>query len=663
MLHLAKRSVALILVLLLVLPMGVLPAIADELTQLTNLPTLYITLDNGVGINQIQKGTQLPGTFSLRAEGFENMDNMPITIKGRGNSTWQLPKKPYQIKFGEKVDLLGMGKAKKWILLANYWDKTLMRNAITYQLANDTNNIFSVEYRFVDVYMNGEYRGNYLLTEKVELGKARINEDAENGAALFELEQQYRHAADGCDACIITDSGVHVTMKEPEEDEDFSADRIEEIKAASLAKLNAVERAIPLGYDHYSKLIDVQSFLDWYIQNELAKNYDAAFVTSSYCYLDESGLLHMGPVWDVDVCFGNQDVTYPESTDNGLNYYNYRADKGAWYMALFQDETFVTMLKERWAKLKEQGHITGMITQIDRLAETLARSQALENQVWPDAMMVTTVRDQGKGNGGTVYYDFESEVDYLKDWLTRRINWLDSQWNDDYWNESNYTKVASVTGEEIYNPRNSTVSNGIWSWEFRGINTTNRKISSSEPFFSNQIERGQYTVSASFKPGTTNRTTDYLMLRLVGVNRYNGEYTLLSTPATQVTYAMAPKDADGYAKLNLTFNTDEYSDFTSFYVVVDAYHANASLRDVALYQTGEQRPLNAKGDVDGNGVINATDALQVLRFSVGKTELSASQQYAAEVDGKTGINAGDALQILRYAVDLIDHFPVEEPVD
>ncbi len=634
----------------LVLSFGAL-GITGSAQSASKLPTLSIDLANGTQVYEITKETQTPATFCMEGEGIESLENLPITIKGRGNSTWKLPKKPYQIKFESKTDLLGMGKAKKWILLANYWDKTHLRNAITYRLANRMNQIFSVECRFVDVVINGQYQGCYLLCEKIEFGGNRIDQDTDEGAVLMELEQQYRHKDENCDACIITASGTHVTLKEPEVDETFSAQDFDLTKETTLARLNQMETALTRGYEVYSQMIDVNSFVDWFIQNELAKNYDAAFVTSSYCYLDGQGILHMGPVWDVDVCFGNQDVIYPDSTDNGLNYYNYRADKGAWYSLLFKDETFVSLLKERWKELVNTGEIDRLFEDIDTLTEEIALSKQKDEARWPEGMNVTNVRDQGQGHGGTSYFTFKEEVAYLKDWLTKRVDFLNSQWNDTAFSGVHYRTLATIEGEGIGNGY-GTVNGGVLKWNPQG--STNRVIRSSNEFFGENLQKGnRYLVTAKFT-AKAGRTTDALGLRLIGYK--NGVATTLKTTvATQVTYAAATKDANGFGTLFFEIDLPN-SGYTSFALVTDIHSAAGSLGEIHLLQPSGIR----YGDPNEDGLVNAKDALQVLKYTVGKVALTENQITAAKVTGDEDINAKDALEILKFAVGKNDVFPVEQ---
>ncbi len=553
----------------------------DAVAQLTSLPALHIELENGRNRLQIPRNATIPARFTM-VDGEntgEAVTNLKGEIRGRGNSTWTLPKKPYHFKLASASDLLGMGEAKTWVLLANYWDKTMLRNAVTYDLAQRINNIYAPEFRFVDLFINGSYQGIYMLVEKVEFDDERINCDPDKGAVRFEVEMLYRHQSEGCANCIITKSDTHIMLKDPEEGNSYTAAEMKEIKARALERLNEIEAELAKGYDAYCDDIDMRSFIDWFIANALAKNYDAAFVTSTYCYLDEEGILHMGPVWDVDVCFGNQDVTYPDTVDNGLNYYNYRSDKGAWYRSLFKDETFVAALKERWNTLMEDGSIDMMFDKIDEYAAVIEEARRYEEDEWPDALEVTHVR--GKA---TPYFDWESEVAYFKEWLALRIDWLDSQWNDDYAPLDELTEVAKVTGADIGGKRRySSVNGDVWKWRYTATKQPNRKVFASVSFMSDTVEEGEYVCSVAFKPGSNRKVTDYMMLRLVGVDEKGYTTTLLETPATHVTYATSVKDEEGYGYLNLTFDTSAY-DYADYRFIVDAYNATVSIRDVTLYK-------------------------------------------------------------------------------
>jgi len=268
--------------------------------------------------------------------------------------------------------------------------------------------------RFVEVVINGEYNGLYLLTEKIEDDKNRVDLKKKKDEVLFEIEQAYRHDYE-CENCISLRSWVHLTFKDPEP-EDLSADEFAELYEKMYYFLTEVDDAIRSNsYEEYSQYIDVESFVDWYIVNEFVKNYDSQFVTSCYCYVKD-GKLHMGPCWDYDTCYGNQDVAtclYPEGT---------HVKSAPWFNRLMRNDEFYSLVCERWQTLVSEGVFDELLKSVDEQTEYL--SQASENQFdkWPDSLRANDLR------GRYALYTYEEEIDYLKYWISARIEWLNSTW-------------------------------------------------------------------------------------------------------------------------------------------------------------------------------------------------------------------------------------------
>ena len=142
---------------------------------MTNLPTLYINLDGGINKNKITKEQYLPATYTLVVDDGVGIYEQPLEIKGRGNYSWSFVQKPYTIKLAKRTDLLGMGAARTWVLVTTYSDKTLLRNYLTLNLAVDIGLQYSVEAKYVDVYINGKYNGLYVLTEKIQIHDERVD--------------------------------------------------------------------------------------------------------------------------------------------------------------------------------------------------------------------------------------------------------------------------------------------------------------------------------------------------------------------------------------------------------------------------------------------------------------------------------------------------------
>lgn len=395
---------------------------AKKYKQRTNIPTLYIETETDY--KRIKHGTYMNAVYTLVSDG-QGIVGQPLQIKGRGNYSWSFPQKPYTIKLESGEPLLGMTKGKKWVLVTTYSDKTLLRNYLTLNMSSRTLGMdYAVEAEYVDVYLDGEYNGLYVLSEKVDLGKSRVDADA-----LFEIEAKYRH--DDCSDCVICPSGCHILFKEP-------IDEITDAKEhAALLKeyrelIQSADRAMEEGSDAYLDYIDVDSFVDWYIINELVKNYDSGFTTSCY-FAVKDGKLYMGPCWDYDTCMGNQVVA------ECVNPVGYHVAFSPWYSMLLNDEYFTDALCARWTQLYNDGVFDGFLKSIDDTAKIIADSEKLDHAKYPAALTNHDLR------GDLSRETWEDELDYLRDWVSSRISWLNSQWNDDI-REGGLLDLASGKG-------------------------------------------------------------------------------------------------------------------------------------------------------------------------------------------------------------------------
>lgn len=387
--------------------------VISEYPQLTNLPTLYIQLDDGVSFESLNKIEFISGTYTL-VDGDSVIYEEKLEIKGRGNYSWSFPQKPYALKLETKADLIGKDQAaKRWILVTTYSDKTLLRNYLTLTLAYELGAEYTTECMYVDLYTNGEYHGVYVLTEKIQIHENRVNINITK-SALFEIEMEFRHSGN-CHYCINLPSGVHIMMKDPDED-DMTTEELDKKFIEVKSFLTAADLSLSMGYDEYSQYIDVKSFVDWYIVNEFVKNYDSNFTTSCYCFIGDDGKLYMGPVWDYDTCYGNQDAA------TCMNPKGYHVTNAPWYSMLTSDETFKQLRNERWTELRDEGVFDDFITKIYDTVEYISESQVLNHERWPEALKSRDLR------GGRSLMTYDAEVEYLIEWVTKRTEWLDVQW-------------------------------------------------------------------------------------------------------------------------------------------------------------------------------------------------------------------------------------------
>lgn len=335
---------------------------------------------------------------------YDDLPSAEMKIRGRGNSTWNMPKKPYQIKLDDKEKVLDMPKDKKWILLAHFADKSLLRTETAFAMSRFSSLDFTPQSRFVEVFINVKYRGTYQITQKVEESSNRV--DIGDDGYLLEIDYKY----DPDDDVIFKMAGGYaVNIKEPNLDE--GDDQYNYIKDYILN----VEKVLYSDNfkdptDGYRKYLDLQSFADWYIVQELTRNVDAAFGTSVYMNVIPGEKLRMGPLWDFDISMGN--INYADASKTEGFYIK----NSYWISRLFEDPYFVSIVQERMKYFNSKK--TEIFNNLDKNRAFINSAQEenfkhwdiLGKYVWPNYQYPPT---------------YQEEIDYLKDWLEKRWLWLD----------------------------------------------------------------------------------------------------------------------------------------------------------------------------------------------------------------------------------------------
>ncbi|MED9996542.1 MAG: CotH kinase family protein [Paludibacteraceae bacterium] len=378
-----------------------------EIKYFTGLPIVYIDTEEKKPIES--KDDYVKGVIHIVSN---NVNNVPdfeasMKIKGRGNSTWQLPKKPYKMKFDEKVSLLGEPADKEWVLLANYTDKTQLRNEIAFYMGEKSSLEYTPRTNFVEVVLNGVYNGTYQLGEQLKIAKNRVN--VGDDGYLLEIDAR-------AEAEDITFRVNHIdnpiNIKDP--DVELGSEEYEYVARY----LNTVDETLfsdlfDDSNEGYAKYIDVASFVDWYLINEIAKNADATFYTSCYMNLSREGKLKMGPLWDFDIAFGNINYNVNAEEPEGF----WIKTNVAWYRRLFEDPAFVKLVKERFAYFyNNQNEI---FAEINKNAEYLKYAAVENNSKWGTLYQYTWPNNEVLGS-------YQNEVQYLKSWLNRRFEWLNT---------------------------------------------------------------------------------------------------------------------------------------------------------------------------------------------------------------------------------------------
>ena len=272
----------------------------DWLTDRAEVPTIYINTADGQAITSKEVFKDAEITIDGH-DIFPSMETTAVQIRGRGNTSWGWPKKPYRLKFAESVKPLGMRKGKSWVLLSNYQTGSLMANAIGMKAANLMGAAAANHIVPVDLYLNGEYRGSYNLTEKIGFSNNSVDIADETAAALLELDSYYDEASG--QKFRSQPYNLPINVKEPDFSEGTSLITLRTIET----DFNQFASTLYNGED-ISQHVDIEQMVRFLMVNELICNYELYHPKSTFCYresfLYEDSKYVFGPVWDLDWAFG-----------------------------------------------------------------------------------------------------------------------------------------------------------------------------------------------------------------------------------------------------------------------------------------------------------------------------------------------------------------------
>ena len=387
----------------------------------TGLPILYVDTE-GSEINS--KEDYVEGSVSIiGSNDFPDLSSAEMKIKGRGNSTWwqggigrpDNMKKPFQIKFGDKTKVLNMPKDKKWVLLAEISDISLIRNKIVREIANMGSFDYVPQAEYTELFINNKHAGTYLIGQKVEESKNRVN--IGDDGYLVEIDTDAHGRIEEDDVYFRSNvwsshykDGVF-NIKEPSLD--FDSEKFNLIKD----HINSFEDALfgdsfkdpDIGYRSF---IDLSSFIDWFLVNEISKNQDAASFSSIYFNYIPGEKIKMGPIWDFDLAFGN--VNY----SNAENPEGFWIKDNLWYKRMFEDPYFKQMVQERFDYYNN--NLSLILSKISGFETYLSKSQKKNFELYPSLLDPNSEVWPVPAR----FDNHHSYVEYLKTWLDTRMAWL-----------------------------------------------------------------------------------------------------------------------------------------------------------------------------------------------------------------------------------------------
>lgn len=369
------------------------------------LPIVRIDTDGRAPI--LDKDNYVRGSMTIDPNGSEFAAySGTLGIKGRGNSTWFRPKKPYRIKLDAKSPIMGIASSKDWVLLANFDDKSQVRSIAASEISHATDLAWTPTYRPVEVVLNGDYVGAYSLTEAIKVAKNRVDieemgpEDVAGedltGGYLMEIDERLEM---NNEPGWRTTKSVPVVVKDPDpmtpEQRIYIRQHVQKFEDA----LYSPNFADPVG--GYRRYLDVDAFVDHYLVQELTRSGDS-FWSSTYFSKDRGDdHLVFGPIWDFDHSLGSAVTPKPQPPEGW-----YTSGNGPWIRRLFTDPAFVARVGERWDQF--QPTFAGLPAMIEALGTELR--PAIDN-------------DAARWN----YTLAEADTpEYLSSWLTTRIDWIDT---------------------------------------------------------------------------------------------------------------------------------------------------------------------------------------------------------------------------------------------
>lgn len=366
---------------------------------LSAIPELTITTTDPSIAEIPSKDYYLEGTLAVNGRGGYEDYTGKTEVKGRGNSTWGYPKKPYRLKLNKKAEICGLGKAKNYVLLANHLDPTLMLNSVAFKIGRLLELPFTNHAIPVDVVLNGIYKGSYLLTEQIEVKENRVDLD-ENNSVMWELDSYW----DDEPKFKSTAFNLPVMVKDP----DLTTEQFEYWKKDFNAFTTQFAKE-PLEGNSYVDMIDIESVAKFLITFNLVHNMEINHPKSVFLHKERNGKYVMGPIWDFDWAydyegtsnhFGRYNTPLFSSSMNGVG--------TAFFQRFLQDSRVKTIYKRTWQDFKNN-KLDALLQYVDDYAVMLKPSVERNSELWENTR------------------SFDTKVKELKTWLRNRADYIDSE--------------------------------------------------------------------------------------------------------------------------------------------------------------------------------------------------------------------------------------------
>ena len=376
----------------------------DSMYPYAGLPRIVIETEDFAGVRD--RETEIPSHLQIYGEKAPESEVYELTVRGRGNSSFKMPKYGMKLEFTDKVSLLGMPKNRDWALVANFGDKTHLRNYMMTRLSEWLGAKYTPRMQFVEVYLNRNYMGLYLLSETIKVGKNRVNIDENDTTFLLEKEDSKKFDP----PYVLTDNQYYYHIKSPKNPSS-------ETEKLLKNHLNAFENFMEDYYLHRANEIknwlDVDDFLLFYWVQEYSKNEDGNYARSVFMTWKKGEPIHFGPLWDFDLAFGNASREQNQNPEDWyirkyrLNYY------------IMQNSVVKEAALDYWNNHRKT--FKALIDSIPVYRAIIEKAIDNEYRRWP------VIGNTENWALKDPYDSYDEAVEVMTEWMKKRYQWIDNE--------------------------------------------------------------------------------------------------------------------------------------------------------------------------------------------------------------------------------------------
>lgn len=376
----------------------------DSMYPYAGLPRLVIETENFAGVRD--RETEIPSHLQIYGEETPESVVYELTVRGRGNSSFKMPKYGMKLEFKDKVSLFGMPKSRDWALIANFGDKTHLRNYMMTRLSEWLGAKYTPRMQFVELYLNREYKGLYLLSETVKVAKNRVDIAQNDTTFLVEKEDSKKFDP----PYVLSDHDYYYHIKSPKNPS-------EKTQQLLLDHLNAFESYVMNQYLYEDGVIrrwlDVNDYVLYYWVQEYSKNEDGNYARSVFFTWTKGEPIHFGPLWDFDLAFGNASR---EANQNPEDWFIRRARLNRYIM---NNPIVDSVATAYWKNNREI--FASLIDSIPVYRSIIEKAVENEYRRWP------VIRNTENWALKDPYDSYDEAVETMTDWMRKRLEWLDNE--------------------------------------------------------------------------------------------------------------------------------------------------------------------------------------------------------------------------------------------